>query len=121
MPLPDPYANEMTVELDPKTYKLLQEAKAQIQAWTKHYNKLKIDLMQVLGDAHAGTVDGEKVVYYRPKDQYAVSRLEADYPDLVAHFKKMEVREVLDLEAFRISHPDIADQYRVRAFVERAT
>jgi hypothetical protein len=120
MPLPDPYANEMTVELDQDKFKLLEEAKAEILKWTKHYNRLKLELIQALGAATAGTVNGEKVVYYRPKDQYAISRLEADYPDLVEHFKKMEFREVLDVAAFGAQHPDILTKYRVRAFVERA-
>jgi hypothetical protein len=109
----------MTVELDSDKVKLMEEAKAQIKAWTHHYNRLKTELITALGDATAGTVNGEKVVYYRPKDQYAITRLEADYPDLVEHFKKMEFREVLDVEAFASQHPDILDQYRVRAFVER--
>jgi hypothetical protein len=121
MPLPDPYAGEMTAELDPDKFKLMEEAKAQIKAWTQHYNRLKTELIAALGDATAGTVNGEKVVYYRPKDQYAITRLEADYPDLVEHFKKMEFREVLDVEAFGSQHPDILDRYRVRAFVERVT
>ena len=121
MPLPDPHANEMTVELDRNQVKLLNEAKAQILAWTKHYNKVKTELMQTLGDAFAGTVDGEKVVLYRPKDQYATGRLESDYPDLVPHFKRLQVQEVLDMEAFKAQHPDIAEKYRVRAFVERVT
>jgi hypothetical protein len=120
MPLPDPNANEMTVELDRDKVKLLDEARVQIKAWTTYYSRLKTELIEALGDATAGTVDGEKVVYYRPKDQYAISRLEVDYPDLVEHFKKMEIREVLDVAAFGAQHPDILTKYRVRAFVERA-
>lgn len=120
MPLPDPYENEMTVELDPDKVQLLNEAKDAIRKWTAHYNRLKQELMATLGAAHAGTVNGEKVVYYRPKDQYAITRLEADYADLVQHFQRMEVKEVLDVEAFRAAHPDILERYRVRAFVERA-
>ncbi len=121
MPLPDPYENESTVELDPDKVKLLNEAKAAILGWTKHYNRLKLELMASIGDAHAGTVNGDKVIYYRPKDQYAITRLEADYPDLVEHFRVMQVKEVLDVEAFKAQHPDIFEKYRVRAFVERAT
>jgi hypothetical protein len=120
MPLPDPHASEMTVELDQDKFKLLEEAKAQVQAWMKHYNRLKEELIEAMGDATAGTVDGEKVVYYRPKDQYAVSSLERDYPDLVEHFKKMTFKEVVDVEAFGAQHPEILTKYRVRAFVERA-
>lgn len=120
MPLPDPNANEPTVELDRDKVKLLKEAKDAIAKWTAYYTRLKRELMDTLGDAYAGTVDGEKVIYYRPKEQYAISRLEADYPDLVVHFQKMEVKEVLDVEAFGAQHPDILERYRVRAFVERA-
>jgi len=120
MPLPDPYANEKTVELDPERVKLLNEAKDAIRRWTEFYSKLKKELMDELGDAHAGTIDGEKVIYYRPKDQWAVSTLKRDYPDLVEHFMRTETVEVLDLEAFRAKHPNVAERYRVRAFVERA-
>lgn len=120
MPLPDPHENELTVELDGNKVELLYNARAQIKAWTFQYNRLKQELMADLGDAYAGTVDGQKVIYYRPKDQYAIARLESDYPDLVAHFKKMEVKEVLDLQAFAAQHSDLLEKYRVRAFVERA-
>ena len=121
MALPDPHGNEMTVELDGDKVQLLYKAKAQIRAWTTYYNRLKQELTTALGDAYAGTVDGEKVIYYRPKDQYAITRLEADYPALVEHFRKLEVKEVLDVDAFKAQHSDILEKYRVRAFVERAT
>ena len=121
MPLPDPHENEMTVELDRDKVKLLKEAKDAILRWTKHYNRLKQELMASLGDATAGTVDGSKVIYYRPKDQYALGQLERDYADLVQHFMKLEVKEVLDVEAFRAAHSEILEKYRVRAFVDGAT
>jgi hypothetical protein len=121
MPLPDPYANELTVELDPDKLKLLLDAKTNMQGWAAEYNRLKRELMESLGDATAGTVGGEKVVYYRPKDQYALSTLERDYPDLVEHFKEAKVTYVLDTERFGQQHPEILTKYRVRAFVERVT
>jgi hypothetical protein len=121
MPLPDPHAHERTVELDRDKWKLLQEAEDAIKRWVKHRNRLKLELIAALGDATAGTVDGAKVCYYRPKDQYAISQLQADYPDLTERFKKMEVKEVLDVAAFEAAHPEILTKYRVRAFVEVAT
>jgi hypothetical protein len=117
----DPHVNEPTQELDRDKVKLLLEAKEAIKAWVKFYNRLKTELIDTLGEATAGTVDGEKVVYYRPKDQYALKQLEADYPDLVTHFRKMEVREVLDMDAFGNAHPEVLERYRVRAFVERTS
>lgn len=120
MPLPDPHANESTMELDPDKVKLLNEAKEAIRLWTIEYTRLKREILAAMGDAFAGTVDGEKVILHRPKDQYAIRSLENDYPDLVVHFKRMEVREVLDVDLFHSKHPDILERYRVRAFVERA-
>jgi len=119
MPLPDPHANEPTVELDQDKVKLLYEAKANMQGWAAEYNRLKRELTEFLGDATAGTVGGEKVIYYRPKDQYALSTLERDYPDLVERFKEAKVTYQVDVDRFGQQHPDILAKYRVRAFVER--
>lgn len=120
MALPDPHANEMTVELDRDKVQLLNEAKEAILKWTKYYNRLKQEVMAAMGDAYAGTVDGEKVILYRPKDQYALTRLETDYPDLVEHFREPKVVYEIDVDRFKAQHPDILEKYRVRAFVERA-
>jgi hypothetical protein len=116
MPLPDPYASELTTEIDRDKYKLWLEAKAAIRAWTEEANRLAEDLRDSLHGMSAGTVDGKKVVSYRPKDQYATGRLVKDYPDLCEHFMKPECVTTLDIQAFVAAHPDVADKYRVREF-----
>lgn len=118
MPLPDPWANESTQEVDPDTYKLLQEARAAAIAWTTEVARLKNKLMEEMGDAYAATIDGVKVYTYRPRDQYAEGRLIKDYPDLTAHFFEVQRQNVFNVEKFREAHPDIAEKYRVRALVE---
>ena len=118
MPLPDPHANEPTKEVDRDTYRLLQEAKVAVVAWTTEFNRLKAKFLEEMGDAFAATVDGEKVYTYRPKDQYAVSRLIKDFPDLTEHFFETQRQSVFNIDKFREAHPDIADKYRVRALVE---
>lgn len=120
MPLPDQHANESTVEVDRDLVKLLRQASEAITAWEKERERLKLKLIEQMGDAYAGTVDGVKVVSYRPKDQYALGRLQKDYPDLVSHFMTWKTREVLDLDRFSASHAEILEQYKVRAFVELA-
>lgn len=116
MPLPDPHANEMTVEIDRDKFKLYEEALAAMKAWEGEANRLKGLILQELGDAYAGTVDGKKVVSHRPKDQYAVSRLREDYPDLTERFMKWKTEQALDIDAFGAAHPQILEQYKVRAF-----
>ena len=118
MPLPDPHATEPTVEISGDIYKRYEEALAKVTEWTEYANKLKAAILDELGDAYAGTVDGEKVVSHRPKQQYAATRIQKDYPDLVQRFMRWKTEEMFDLDAFVAAHPEIAEQYRVRAFVK---
>jgi hypothetical protein len=118
MPLPDPHAGEMTVELNRDIFKAYEEGLARLKEWTEYVNKLKKIILDELGDAYAGTVDGAKVVAHRPKDQYAVGRLRTDYPDLTERHMTWKTEQVFDLESFVQAHPEIVEQYRVRAFVK---
>lgn len=118
MPLPDPHANEMTVEIDRDKYKLYEEALAALKAWGEEVNRLKKEILDELGDAYAGTVDGKKVVSHRPKEQYAIQRLRTDYPDLTEHFMRWKTEQVFDQDAFEAAHPQILEQYKVFAFVK---
>lgn len=118
MALPDPYANEPVAELDPDLVRAYQEAKLAVKMWTEELERLKEKLKASLGDAHAGLVGDKKLIAYRPQDKFATSRLVRDYPDLAENFYAMQVERVLQLDEFRRQHPDIVEQYRVRAFVE---
>lgn len=115
MPLPDPHAGESTREVNPDTVKLLDQAKESVKAWSAEVVRLSNRLREEMGDAFAATVDGEKVYAYRPQANYAVARLQKDYPDLTRHFMKSQVVEALDIALFARAHPEIAEQYRVRA------
>lgn len=118
MPLPDPHAGEMTTEINSDLWKQYEEALVTLKEWTEYVTKLKQMILAQLDDAYAGTVNGEKVVAHRPKDQYAISRLRQDYPDLTERFLKWHTEEIFNEEAFVAAHPEIADKYRVRAFVK---
>lgn len=116
MPLPDRHADELTIEIDEDKYQLWCQAKAAAKAWQAEADRLATDLVESLHGFTAGTVHGEKVVSHRFKDQYATGRLVKEYPDLTKHFMKSEVVEKLDMLAFAIAHPDVAERYRVREF-----
>jgi hypothetical protein len=116
MPLPDPYVNEPTADLDPHTFGLYMEAMDAIAQWDKEAKRLKDLLIKEIGDAHAGLINGRKVIYYRPADRWAEARMIKDYPDLTGHYIKPKVTQVFDLDSFSSAHPDITEQYRVRSF-----
>jgi len=112
----DPNRDEPTAELDPNLWKLYLQAKTNADGWQREADRLKSQLLSSLGDAHAGTLDGVKVAYYRPSARYAEARIIKDHPDLVQHFMRRRSQEYFDLDAFLAQHREIADQYRVRSF-----
>jgi hypothetical protein len=116
VPLPDPYADEPTAELDPDYVKLWREAEAAKKAWEKEAGRLRGILEDQLGHAHAGTINGEKVIYYRPQKNYAGQAIRRAYPELTEHFLKRVVVEEFQAEEFARAHPDLAEPYRVRSF-----
>jgi len=121
MPLPDKHANEPTVEIQASLFQEMMEAKTSVEAWTKRYNELKAEMTALIGDAYAATLDGVKVLTYRPKATYAESRLRQDFPDLTQHFVELKAQDVFNMDKFREAHPDIAEKYRIRALVEVKT
>ncbi|HSJ75803.1 MAG TPA: hypothetical protein VK899_06455 [Gemmatimonadales bacterium] len=116
MPLPDKHANEPTRDLNPDLWKRYQDAVDAMKRWEAEANRLQAMLLQELGDAYAGVVNGQKVVSHRPKDQVAWKRLRDDYPDLVPHFMMWKTEQKFDEGRFTEAHPEIVEQYRVRAF-----
>lgn len=118
MPLPDPHAGEVTTEINSDLWQRYEEALVTLKEWDEYVTKLKQAILAQLDDAYAGTVNGEKVVAHRPKDQYAAGRIQKDYPDLAQRFMRYHTEEMFDLDAFVAAHPEIAEQYRVRAFVK---
>lgn len=116
MPIPDPYANEPTAEVDLDHYRNWLVAKDAVMKWQKEVKRLEELLGKQMGDASAGTVNGTKVITHRPQKNYAAAALRRDYPDLTAHFVKKTVVDEFQVDDFVAAHPDIAEPYRVRAF-----
>lgn len=116
MPLPDPYATEPVAVIDPHIWKLYLQASSNAEGWQREAEKLRLQVEEQLGEAHAGTVDGVKVLYHRPADRWAVGRILKDYPELSQQFMRPQLQDVFAIEEFRAAHPEIADQYQVRSF-----
>lgn len=118
MPVPDRHADELTAEIDRDHFKAYREAKANADAWAKEANRLRGLLEAQLGNAFAATIDGTKVLTYRPSNGYASTAIIKAYPDLVGRFMRQDVNYVLDTDAFARAHPEIAERYRIRSFRE---
>jgi len=116
MPLPDPYAEEPAVQVNEDLYRHWRELELFALQYAKAAEAAKALLIQQMADAHAGLIGDVKVVTNRPTKRYATARIMTEREDLAQHFMREVSRKELDLEAFRIRHPEIAEKYRVRSF-----
>lgn len=111
----DRHSDELAVELDDGFWSDFVTARNKAEEWKRRAEELRSTLITILGDAHAGLVAGRKVVSFRPRQQWAEAQLIQKYPDLTQHYMRPRVIEVFDLPAFILVHPDIAEEFRVRA------
>lgn len=116
MSIPDPYANEPTAEVDRDHYLAWVKAKDAAARWHKEADRIEQLLKKSLADAHAGTLNGVKVLTNRPQKNYAAAAIRRDYPDLAQHFLQRVVKEEFQVDDFAAAHPDIAEAYRIRSF-----
>jgi hypothetical protein len=116
MPLPDPNADETTVEISHGLRVRHNYCVEQVKYWQKLADEAKGEILAAMGDAFAATIDGEKVYTHRPKSNYADARLRKDYPEMTQHYVRTKEVEVFDVTMFAKVHPEIAEQYRVRSF-----
>lgn len=116
MSLPDPYINEPTTELPGDLYYRYLRVVAEIAAAEKERDDLRKKLEEIMGDAHAGLVDGKKVITNRPMNRVAEQALLRKYPDLTAPYIKPTLVDKLDLATFSAQHPDVVAEFQSRQF-----
>jgi hypothetical protein len=115
MPI-DPHATETTKEIPGDLWRQYEETRANVEGWKRHLDFLQEQIQAYIGDAHAGTVGGRKVVTYRPTATYAVTALRKAYPELAQHFEVEKLVTQFDLDAFLHQHNEIAERFRSRSF-----
>ena len=111
----DQYTDEPTVEIDANLLTAWRAAKSAIVQWEAEEKRLRELLEKQLGDAHAGLVNGEKAIYFRPIKTYRQKALLAEHADLASHYF-VPGPEVFQMDRFAKAFPEIADKYRSRAF-----
>ncbi len=118
MALPDKHKDEPTQEISRDLYGNWLEARAAAAAWAKLEQRYREELEGQIGDAYAATIDGEKVISYRPASGYAEAALRRAYPELTQHYVHTitKAEEVFDMDLFARAFPEKADEFRIRPF-----
>ena len=114
--LPDPYINDPTTARPGDLYYRYLRVVAEIAAAEKERDDLRKKLEEIMGDAHAGLVDGKKVITNRPMNRVAEQALLRKYPDLTAPYIKPTLVDKLDLATFSAQHPDVVAEFQSRQF-----
>lgn len=92
-----------------------RECQRMIKFWEDRRDKIKEQLSKVMGDAEIGTVDGEPVFFYEPKDQFRGGDFKKQFPDLARMYTRPVTVVKFDEAAFRHDRPDMWAEFRVRA------
>lgn len=104
-----------------KKFQDLADAKAKVKMyrknlsqWEEYAKGLEKEIAKAMGNATRGVIDGQDVVVYEPKDQFAPARFAKDYPDLAEVFTVTTVTRELDWRALLAKEPEIAGPYQTR-------
>lgn len=114
----DKYEDEPTKEINRDRYLLWVAYRNEIKRAQVEEARLREEIEEEMGAATAATIDGTKVITYRPKAGYSVTGILRDYPELAQHYLHTTSKETLNVEAFVRQHPDIAAKYQTREFRE---
>lgn len=113
----DPHADEPTAELDPVKWALYVELLKAMEAGEQRLEDLRKEFEEAIGQAHAGVVDGKKVITFRPRTgSYNTTLLKKEYGELTQHFMHPVTRDALDMELFARAYPEYAAKYQTRDF-----
>lgn len=101
------------------TRKYLEYEKA-TKSWKDYRQGIRDKITAAVGNAPLVKIGDEVVLTYAPKDQFSGARFAAEYPTLAEEFTRDRVEKYLDTDALRAQHPDIAAQFTVRTFSNKA-
>lgn len=85
-----------------------------LSQWEEYCKGLEKEIAQAMGNATRGTIDGQEVVVFEPKEQFAPARFAKDYPDLANAFTRSVVTRELDWRTLLAKEPEIASPYVTR-------
>lgn len=105
-----------TVQLDAFIPLLTQiaECKENVKFWKTRLDKLEEALAALMGDATLGTVGGNDAVVFEPTARFRGGDFKKKYPNLAKAYTREVPRMELDIEAIRMSRPDLYAEFQVR-------
>src|SRR5678815_5044356 len=107
---------EPTVEIPLELFRKYQEARRNREdwaSWEKHYAD---KIQELMGDKPAATVDGKKVLSWRPSEKWSEVGIRREYLEIAQHFDVTREVTRFDVKAFVAQHPDLAEPFRSRSF-----
>lgn len=111
----DKYAHEPTTEISEDLYFRWYALHEEIKEKTRELERLADCIQEEIGSAHAATINGVKVLTYRPVNRYREADLRREYPELTDAFIKPKIIDTFDMSTFVNKYPEIAKLYQSRS------
>lgn len=110
--------NRESVKLDriAAKYAQLKQARQDIAEMKAFADKLEAEIQRAMKDAEVGLINGAKVIYWSPADDYAWAQFRDANPDIYQQFLIPTTTEVLDKEALKSAHPGLLKPFQKRPF-----
>jgi hypothetical protein len=105
-----------TVQLDAFVPLLneIAECKENVKFWETRLARLEEALSALMGDATVGRVAGNDAVIYEPTARFRGGDFKKKYPNLAKAFTREVPKMELDINAIKLSRPDLYAEFQVR-------
>ncbi len=90
------------------------EASVRIKELNAEIEKYKTLLTKVMGDAVIGTVDGVKVLDFKPIESFNGKEFEKRFPETYRFYVREVTTKTLDKSAIQATRPDLWEQFQSR-------
>jgi hypothetical protein len=86
-----------------------------IRYWQNELDRYKSQLIEIMGDATSGTVEGHEVLTYEPVDRFRGKEFQKAYPDMWNTYTRTREVTSFDVDYFRMVQPELYARFQVRA------
>lgn len=98
-----------------------RECANNIKWWTERRKMVTAEIIDHLGGAEVGTVNGVEAVTYRPREQFNSTEFKKKYPNLYHVYCREITKTEFDADWLKDTRPDLYKEFQVRPLIVKYT
>lgn len=92
----------------------INECKDNIKFWQTRLARSNTALAALMGDSTKGTIAGLDAVVFEPTARFSTTEFKKKYPNLARAYTHTVPKEEVDVEALRLTRPEVYAEFQVR-------